>query len=208
MAVDGFYNGMGLYIPSAPTKQKIHFIASFIGATNRCNIEPVEQALTSPPANNVGYMISQGAFGYAASNLTGVIAPVPFRVFYDLETNENVCTLILPTGENAYSLWHVQFQTVKSGSGDIRDDKLIAASPALEYRFKAPAAYIPAIRMRAQNLYREGGSDGFGPWSFYAPGFQFDSSKATNLYNPGSYPPVLVDRHANINRPTSGYPSY
>jgi hypothetical protein len=51
-------------------------------------------------------------------------------------------------------------------------------------------------RFRLQNLYRDGGSDGFSAWTSYVEGY-FDTSGGGTppgiVYTPGTYVPIEID---------------
>lgn len=203
-AVDSFYNGMMLYIPSAATNQQLQRIVSYVGSTRTATIEPVETALAAAPANNAGFMLSSGSFGYASSNATGVIAPVPMRIWYNNESTLNIGEVILATGQNAYSLTDFQYQVIRQSNGAVRDDKKIAITSSVTFSFPA-LSYKPMVRRRDRNGFRGGGaSDGWGAWSYYTPAF-LSSAPPTTAYSPGVYVPIEVDPEAFGNLPAGKY---
>jgi hypothetical protein len=204
-AVDGTYNGYGLYIPSAAVGQKIQKVISYVGVTRTCTIEKTENALTSAPANGCGFLLSQGTFGYASSNATGIIAPVPFRLWFDGDTLENVVETIPPSGENAYSLTFINTQWVRQSNQVVRGDVKLDVNTSPVMRFKL--ASVPTVRQRLNNRYRKNSSDGYSAWSYYAVGFASGGSAPTTTYLPGTYLPPEGDIYGIGNLPHK-YPAY
>lgn len=206
-SVNDFYNGMMLYIPSAAVGEQLQRIISYVGSTRTATVELIEAALTAAPANNCGFMLSSGSFGYAVSNGTGVIAPVPHRLWYNDESVMNVGEVILPTGQNAYSLSDFQIQAVRKSNQVIRSDQKIAITSSGVFQFPAKG-YTPLVRVRFRNAYRGGGaSDGWGPWSYYVPGF-LSTAPPTTAYKPGTYVPIEVDPEAFANLPSGKYVTF
>jgi hypothetical protein len=205
-AVDDFYSGTTLYIPSAPAGQKIQKVVGYVGASRRCLVEPLETALAAAPADGCGFMMSNGSFGYASSTLTGVIAPVPFRVWYNNETILNVIEPILPTGENSFSISEYHVQVIRAGSGAQRAETKTAIAKSPVFTFPA-LGYAPAVRIQFGNLYRESNSDGYSVFSFYSPAYQSGAPPVTP-YAPGIYVPVSVDYEDDGNYPVSRYPVF
>jgi hypothetical protein len=205
-AVDDFYAGMMLYIPSTPTGQKLQRIKIYTGSTRNCTLEAVESALASAPANNCGYMISRGSFGYSNSDGSGTIAPVCYRVWRDNDSNQNVVEPILPTGENAYSMDLYRIQVNKKGDGSIRFDEDVRIGSTPVYRFAAPGGYTPMIRILFfLNAYRESGSNGKSLPTNYVIGF--GASTGVGAFNPGTFVPPFTDYRAQSNYPVR-YPTY
>lgn len=202
-AVNDFYNGMMLYIPSATAGQQIQRIIDYVGATKTCSIEAIESALSGAPANNCGYMISQGGFGYAASDGTGVIAPTPLRIWYNSDAALNSAEIINPSGENAFSLTHFQMQAIRKDTGATRFDETLPMASATSYPFPLKS-FTLMLRIRFRNLYRESGSDGWSDRSYYTPS-PVSGAIPTTTQNPGLYPPIEVDFEDDANYPTSRF---
>lgn len=206
-AVNDFYNGMMAFLPSATVGEQLQRIISYVGSTRTAAVEPIEAALTVAPVNNCGFMLSSGSFGYAASNGTGVIAPVPHRLWYNDESVMNSGEGILPTGQNAYSLSDFQIQAVRKSNQVVRSDQKIAITSSGVFEFPAKG-YTPLVRIRFRNAYRGGGaSDGWGPWSHYVPGF-LSTAPPVTAYKPGTYVPIEIDPQAFANLPNAKYVAY
>src|SRR5262249_31112934 len=112
-SVDDTYNGMSLYIPETGDITKI---TDYTGATKTCALE---KTLPGTPANNTCYMLCRGSFGYAAINpLSGIVAPVPFRVW--LDDPNNVIEAILPTDDSAFSIQAILLEDYRKSNGDFK----------------------------------------------------------------------------------------
>jgi hypothetical protein len=168
-------------------------------------VATLDSPFAAGPGNNACYMVSKGSFGYAAINpLSGIIAGVPFGHYLDGDTGEIVLEVIMPTGGNAFSVTAINVRGYKKGNGKavIASKGNISVSPS--YRFAAPS-YIVVFRLRLQNLYRGGGSDGWSTYTYYAETYQ---STSTPNYDPSATPAVEVDFQAPTSYPSSRYATF
>jgi hypothetical protein len=201
--VDDFYTGMMIYLPASAAADQIRKITDYVGATKTATLET---ALSVAVATNDCYAISKGSLGYAAINpLSGIITGVPFRVWFDSDTTEDVIEVIMPTGENAFSVQAIQVLGYKKSNGVQRQSFKGNVNATPTYRFPAPSGYTPIFRLRVQNLFREGGSDGWSDYTYYVEGY---SSAATTNYDPAAFPPIEIDFQDIDSYPSSHYPSY
>jgi len=201
---DDAYNGQVLYIPSLASGDRIRRVLDYVGATRTATIE---SAFGATPVGVKGFILFPGTVGFANSNQSGIASGAPLRVYLDSDTNQDVVELILPSGENAFSLTQGQLQVVRLNNGAIKFDQKITLSATTVFTFNAPSAYTPVIRVRFRNLYRESGSDGWSAWSSWVLGFR--STDTPNIvYAPGDIPPIEVDFQDSGNYPGSRYGAY
>lgn len=202
-SADDAYTGMTIYLPASAAADQIRKITDYVGATKTATLE---SALSVATSSNDCYAISKGSFGYAAINpLSGIIAGVPFRLWYDDQQDANVIEVINPTGENAYSINAVNILGYRKSNGALKNDVTQNANVKPSYLVNAPSAYIPIFRIRLQNLYREGGSTGWSDYTYYVEGYQ---SGSTANYDPGAFVPVEIDLFDPDNFPISRYPAF
>lgn len=198
------YNGQTLYIPSLPSGDRVRRVLDYVGATRAIT---VETSFGATPVGVKGFVLFPGTLGFANSDQTGIASGSPLRVYLDTDTNQNVVELILPTGENAFSLTQAQVQVVRLNNGAIKFDQKLTLSATTVFTFNAPSAYTPVIRVRFRNLFRESGSDGWSAWSSWVAGFR--STDTPNIiYSPGELPPIEVDFQDSGNYPGSRYGAY
>ena len=196
----GTLTGFSIYMPSQPGADQIRKISSHSGTA-----VTLETATAAALASNACYMICQGSFGYAAINpLSGIIAGVPFRVWFNADTTENVIEVIMPTGDNAFSIQAIQILGYKSTNGVQRISFLGNVNVSPTYPQRAPS-FTPIWKLRLQNLYRDGGSDG---WSLYTMNVQGYSNGATPNYDPAAFVPVTIDFQGPSSYPQGRFPSY
>lgn len=193
-SVNGHYSGMSIYTPSAAAADQIRVITGYTGSTKSAT---VDTTYSGTPANGLGYIIVKGNFGYANSDQTGIITGIPARLW--LDTPNDVAEMIPPTGVNAFSFSQVQVQVVVKSGGAKKYDQPIAASQTPTFPWTAVSGGR-SFRVRFQNLFRAGGSDGWSDWSYWA---DVPKSTSTNVnYNPDSFTPVMVDYEQDANRPS------
>lgn len=196
------HSGKSLYFPAQASGDQIRLIKTYVPATKTATIDAVSSASSA----NDCYMLSQGSFGFAAINpFSGIIAGVPFRVWQDDDTN--VLEIIMPTGENAFSIQFIQVEVYRKSNGAFKKKQSDAPSSESTVRIPASSSYVPTYRMRMQNLFRDGGSDGWSAFTYYVEGFQTGVG-ASVAYDPGTYVPVAIDYQAPGSYPSSRYSGY
>lgn len=194
-SVDHHYDGTSLYIPSAPAGQQIQKVSNYVGSTRACTLEPApgHVVLAAAPINNTVYMICMGSFGYANIDLTGAIAPVPLRTWFDTDTLEDVFEAILPTGQqNAIGITTIRIEGYKVSNGRLKFAPKFAPTETPTYRWTAQT-FRPSVRMQLRNLYRGGGSDGWGAFSYYLAACT--KTDTVSVYTPDIYVPIESDFH-------------
>lgn len=200
-AVNGFYTGMTLFIPTLGDTNKVRRIVDYVGSTRTATLET---ALSVTPSNGVGYDIYRGNIGWSNFDQTGSVSATCMRVWLDTEADENVVELFLSGGENAFSLTHIQIQQIRKSSGAIKREQTIPVSSIPVFVFRSPVGYTPIFRVRMRNLYRGGGSDGWSAWSSYVQGYASGTSVPLP-YTPAALPPPQTDYQDDSNYPTSRY---
>jgi len=201
-SVDDAYTGMVVYLPASAAADQIRKITDYVGATKTATLETAITAIATGDC----YAISKGTFGYAAINpLSGIITGTPFRVWLDSDTVENVIEVVMPTGENAFSVQAIQILGYKKSNGVQRQSFKGNVTVTPTYRLVAPSGYTPIFRLRLQNLFRDGGSDGWSAYSYYVEGY---SSAATANFDPAAFPPVEIDFQGVGSYPSSKFGTY
>lgn len=201
---DHFLEGFAIYMPSQPAADKIRKIT-----LHTAGVVTLDSAVTAALANGACYMFSQGTFGYVSLNpLSGVIAGAPFRVWLNTDNFTNVIEMIMPTGGDAFSTTFgaIQIEGYKDSNGKKRDTFLGNVSVSASYPRVVPSAKYD-WRLRLQNLYRDGGSDGWSGYSVYVEGYGSGASPG-QAYDPGTLPPVSVDSFRPSDYPTGRFPAY
>jgi hypothetical protein len=203
LLADNTLLGHSIYMPSQPAADQIRKITAHSGG-----VITLDTAVAAALASNACYLICSGSFGYAAINpLSGIIAAVPMRVWYNSETGENVLEVIMPTGENALSINAVHIPMYRKSNGVLRDEIYEGVTVTATYKMIPPGTFVPVFRMQLQNAFREGGSDGYSAYTYYVEGYQSGAAPAVT-YAPATYVPVSVDIYAEDNYPKSRYPDY
>lgn len=198
--------GYSVYLPSFNTTSgqdvdEIRKITAHAGGAIT-----LESATAVALANNACYLICRGSYGYAAVNpLSGIISAAPFRVWFNSDTVENILEIIMPTGENAFSLQAIDIVGIRKSNGVTRMNFKGNISVTPSYPMIAPAGFVPIWKARLRNLYRESGSDGWSTYSSNVEGYQ---NTAVANYLPGTYVPPDIDYQGESSYPDSGYPSY
>lgn len=203
--VTGFYNGWSIYVPSQVTGDQIRKVFSYDGPSRTITFDlPV----TTGSANNVAYLLVNGSLGWSGSNENGSVAPVPFRWWLNTDGTVNLIETITPTADaNGYSLQQFEIQvTKKQATPSLRIDKFykLASGGGAEFLAPGAATYTPMVRIRWQNLYREGGSDGYSDWSYYV---RMSRAGEAAFYDPTAFPPLVVDYQGKSSWPDA-YPTY
>lgn len=192
--------GYAIFCPSQPSADQIRRITAHSGSAIT-----LDTATGGALGNNACYMICQGSFGYAAVNpLSGIIAPQPFRVWLNSDTGENIIELILPTGENSFSVNAVKILMYRKNNGVERRNFYGNITVAPSYPLVVPGTFTPVYTIQLQNLYRDGGSDGFSAVSYYVEGYASGATPGVT-YDPATFVPVKVDIFDEDNYPTGRF---
>lgn len=205
--------GYSVYMPSAAGADQIRRIIS-----NTTTAITLEVAMGVALPNNACYIIVRGAFGTAnVDGVSGIIAPVAARSYYDSGTGEGVLEMILPSGEAAYGLNDGQVQRYRAGTGALKDTQKIGLTGTPIYRYNPPTN-LPTLTFYIRNGYRLNGSDGKSPSSYNVQGYLSSGGTITgyggysvasgNTYDPATYTPIDSDPLAQANKPVSGWSSY
>jgi hypothetical protein len=194
--------GYSIYMPSQPAADQIRRIKAH--ASGQITLET---ATAGALANNACYLICQGSFGYAAQNpLSGIIAGAPFRLWYDADLTQTRFEVIMPTGENAFSADAIQLLGYKKSNGVERHNSYENPTVSPSFAIQSPS-YVPVWRMRLQNRFRDGGSDGWSTYTYYVEGYQSGATPG-QTYDPFTFAPPEIDFLSPANYPTSRYPDY
>jgi hypothetical protein len=207
-SVDDFFNGYTIYIPTLPAADRIRKVRDYVGATRTIT---VEVNFSVAPSSNLGYLLVNGSIGFSsapnADTLTGVASPVPFRWY--LNSSKNLVYEVLPPiGENAFSLTHFQITNRRRGGNQLKDDSgALAIVSGLGYTIPAaPFGTFWASSIRFRNMFREGGSDGWGTQSYWVAVL---SEPDSANYDPDIFGgAVVVDYQDEDAYPRSRYPIY
>lgn len=203
------FTGAMVYMPTQPDGtdalrgDRIRRIISHTGG-----VITFESAVAAALATGASYAISLGSFGSQNINpLSGIIAGVPIRVWYDSATDNNILEVRMPTGETAFSMQGIELIGWRVSNGKKRIPFIGNVSVNPTYNQKAPSGYQPVWTMRLQNLFREGGSDGWSTRSYYTQGYQLAVTPPTT-YDPSAFPTVDQDFQGIASYPTARYPVY
>jgi hypothetical protein len=207
------YDGMSLYLPTVTGGQQVQKVTNSIYNSGTgfmtLTIEPAAgfAALGGSPANGTPYMLCAGGFGYAASDASGTISPVPFRTWRDSSDASNVqiqVEMILPLGEDTFNLVALQVQVNKAtATPTLRYDDKIPPATTTTYRFFAFSAKVATIRVRLRNFYRGTPAKGWSDWSVYGVGNA--SGDTPTAYTPATYTPPDSDFVDEPYYPSSRY---
>lgn len=206
---DHVFEGGMVYMPTQPDGtddlrgDRIRKIVTHAGG-----VITFDSAVAAALATGACYAISLGSFGSQFINsMSGLIAGTPIRVWYDSAANTNVVEVRMPTGETAFSIQAIEIVGWRQSNGKKRIPFLQNVSVNPSYAILAPSGYTPAWTIRLQNLFRDGGSDGFSSRSYYVQGFVLAGAPPTT-YNPDSFPTSPIDFQNTDSYPTQRYPLY
>lgn len=206
---DHAFEGGMVYMPTQPDGtddlrgDRIRKIITHVGG-----VITFDSAVAAALATGACYAVSLGSFGSQFINsLSGLIAGTPIRVWYDTAADTNVAEVRMPTGETAFSTQAIEIIGWRQSNGKKRIPFLGNVSVNPIYTQNAPSGFKPAWTIRLQNLFRDGGSDGWSSRSYYVQGFQLAAPPPTT-YNPDSFPTSDIDFQGTASYPTQRYPAY
>lgn len=207
-AVTDFYKGYTLYVPTLAANDRVRKVTAYNAGTKTVTVDTAFGGGT--PSGSQGFLIVNGSIGFSTPNnadtFAGIGSPVSYRWYLD-DLGFIQFETLPPVGENAFSMTHFQIRCRRRNvSAPVRADSgAVAIVSGSGWSTPAPSGIFFAGTIRFRNLFRSGGSDGWGIESYHV---NLPDIAASPNYDPDTYGgPVIIDYQGEDSYPIN-YPSY